>query len=288
MSVTGREVVAAVLLSAAFMLGCKMTGGTNSNTANQPANANAGTAANTNSKSERPPTEASSDGVISSGTGTEKEKPAAGQSNVQGKAFYNEQPAAGVEVKLCEKFNRFFGGCSGKTYKTKTDAGGEYVIKDVPPMIYEGLTVRVFNTPYYVFATSGFINNAKYKLEADQTFFAPDTHLFKQDLKVVSPKNGAKVAAENIEVKWTAYPDAASYKLSIFADTASGAEVIYDYINKKIDGESFTLDKPLKPGKYNIRVEAFNGNDIKLAHNATQVDFTVTGGAAAPAGGAAK
>src|SRR3712207_2469895 len=50
-----------------------------------------------------------------------------------------------------------------------------------------------------------------------------------------------------------------------------------------------TLDKPLKPGKYNIRVEAFNGNDIKLAHNATQVDFTVTGGGgAAPAGGAAR
>ena len=287
MSVTGREVVAALALSALVMLGCKMSGNTNSNTANQPANSNAGTTANANSKGARPPTEAGDDGVISSGTGTEKEKPAPGKANVQGKAFYNEQPAAGVDVTLCEKFNRFFGGCSGKTYKTKTDAAGEYVIKDVPPQVYEGLTVRVFNTPYYVFATSGFINNAKYKIEADKTFFAPDTHLFKQDLKLVSPRPNAKLPAENIEVKWDAYPDAASYKLSIFADTASGAEVNYDFINKEVDGQSFTLDKPLKPGKYNVRVEALNGNNIKLAQNSGNVDFTVTGGAA-PAGGAAK
>src|ERR671916_659725 len=79
-----------------------------------------------------PATTTASDGVISSGAGVEKEKPAAGKANVQGKALYNEQPAAGVEVKLCEKFNRFFGGCSGETYTTKTDPAGGYVIKDVP------------------------------------------------------------------------------------------------------------------------------------------------------------
>ena len=82
---------------------------------------------------------------------------------MQGKVFYNEKPAADIEVKLCEKFNRYFGGCSGATFTTKTDANGEYLIKEVPPGVYEGLTAKVFNTPYYVFATSGFIASAKYK-----------------------------------------------------------------------------------------------------------------------------
>src|SRR5207237_6212640 len=67
---------------------------------------------------------------------------------------------------------------------------GEYLIKNVPPGIYEGLTARVFDTRYYVFATSGFISSAKYELEPDRTFFAPDSNLFKSDLKLLSPKAG--------------------------------------------------------------------------------------------------
>jgi hypothetical protein len=275
MSIKGRDAVVAVLLAAVFMSGCKSAGDANSNSASRPANANAGAA-----KTDATPTKAAEDGVIASGTGTEKEKPAAGKGNVQGKAFYNEKPAAGVEVKLCEKFNRFFGGCGGQTFKTKTDSAGEYLIKDVPPGVYEGLTVQVFNTPYYVFATSGIVQTAKYKLEADQTFFAPDTNLFKQDLKLVSPKAGAKIGGSDIEVKWDAYPDAAYYKFSIYADTGSGAAPEYDFINKRVDGVSYVLDKPLTPGSYTCKVEAYNGNDIKLSQSSNDIKFTVTGGAA--------
>ena len=214
---------------------------------------------------------------LSSGTGVEKEKPAAGKGNVQGKAFYNEQPAEGVEVKLCKTFNQYFGGCGGETFTAKTDSAGEYLIKDVPPRIYEGLIVKVFNTDYYVFATSGIVKTAKYKIEADKTFFAPDTHLFKSDLKLVSPKAGSKIGASNIEVKWDAYPDAAYYKFSIFADSSSGAKTEYDYINKRVDGLSYVLDKPLSPGSYTCKVEAYNGNDIRLAQSSSDIKFTVTG-----------
>jgi len=52
----------------------------------------------------------------------------------------------------------------------------------VPPRIYEGLTVKVFNANYYVLATSG-IDKAKYKVEKDRTFFAPDTNVFRNDLE---------------------------------------------------------------------------------------------------------
>jgi hypothetical protein len=272
MSFKGQEAVAALLLSALFILGCKNSGEVNSNNTNQPANANTGTA-----KTAASPAKANADGLIASGTGVEKEKPAPGKGNVQGKVFYNEQPAAGIEVKLCETFSQYLGGCGGEIFTTRTDSAGEYLIKNVPPRIYEGLTAKVFNTPYYVFATSGIVQNAKYQIEEGKTFFAPDTQLFKQDLKLLNPKAGAKIGASNIEVKWDSYPDAAYYKFSIYADSSSGAKTEYDYINKRVDGTSYALDKPLAPGSYTCTVEAYNGNDIKLSQSSSDIKFTVTG-----------
>ncbi len=276
MPTTARGFITFALLMAALATGCNSAGDANSNTAGQPANTKAGAA----NAAATPATKADADGVISSGTGTEKEKPAAGKGNVQGKVFYNEKPAAGVEVKLCSKFNRFLGGCGGETFTTKTDDAGEYLIKDVPPAVYEGLLVKVFDSNYYVFATSGVVSSAKYKIEEGKTFFAPDTNLYKHDLKLQSPKAGAKLAASGIEVKWDAYPDAAYYKFSIFADSASGAKTEYDYINKRVDGTSYALEKPLSPGSYTVKVEAYNPNDVRLAQSADDIKFTVTGDAA--------
>jgi hypothetical protein len=260
--------VLTLLLTAALLLGCKAA---EKLTSTNSANTNTETA-RTASPS---PAQGSDDDIVPSGTGVEKEKPAAGKANVQGKAFYNEKPAAGVEVKLCKTFNRFFGGCGGDTFTAKTDEAGEYLIKNVPPGTYEGLTVRVFNTPYYVFATSGVISAAKYEIESDKTYFAPDSHLFKNDLKLQSPKAGAKVAADGVEVKWDAYPDAAYYKLSLFADSTTTAEAPYDFIGKRVDDVSIVVDKPLKPGTYNVKVEAYNANERKLAQTSDDMKFSV-------------
>ncbi|MDQ3819460.1 MAG: hypothetical protein M3362_17530 [Acidobacteriota bacterium] len=273
MSIKAKLALAAALTVFIFVAAC--------NKSPNEAGSNNTTAANTTATKTTPTPTAGpdSDGLISSGTGVEKEKPEAGKGNVQGKVFYNEKPVEGVEVKLCEKFSQYISGCSGETFTTKTDANGEYLFKNVPPKIYEGLTVKVFNTPYYVFATSGIVQSAKYKIEADKTFFAPDTNLFKSDLKVQNPKAGSKIGGNNVEVKWDAYPDAAYYKMSIFADTSSGAETNYDYINKRVDGLSYTLDKPLAPGSYTCKIEAYNGNDRKLAESSDGIKFTVTGDA---------
>ena len=280
MSIKGNGAVASALLLAAFVLGCNLSGALNSNRTAGPANTNAANANTAAANTSASPARSGDDGVISSGTGVEKEKPAAGKANVQGKVFFNSQPAAGVEAKLCEKFNQFFGGCGGRTYSAKTDSAGEYLIKDVPPGIYEGLIVKVFDTRYYVFATSGMISSAKYKIEEGKTFFAPDTNLFKSDLKLLSPKAGSKLGPDNIEVKWAPYPDAAYYKFSVYADTQTGAQPNYDFIKKRVDGLSYVLDKPLVPGSYTCKVEAFNDNDVKLAETADDIKFSVTGGAA--------
>jgi len=260
-----KDVAIAIGLFLALILGCKMSDKTN---VNRTTNTNASTSSPST-------TSASNDGIITSGTGVEKEKPASDKGNVQGKVFYNSQPVKGVEVKLCEKFSQFVSGCSGETFATRTDDNGEYLLKNVTPRVYEGLLVRVFTTPYFVFATSGIVQTAKYKIVPGATFFAPDTNLFKHDLKLVSPKASSKTGTSNIEVKWDAYPDAAYYKMSIYADTSSGAKPEYDFIGRKVEDTSFTTNKPLEPGTYNIKIEAYNSNDVKLASSADDHKFTV-------------
>src|SRR6266850_7380346 len=126
-------------------------------------------------------------------TGVEKVKPAPGTGNVQGKVLFNGKPVENIQVKLCETFSRFLGGCGGKIYTAQTDKDGEYVVANVEPKVYEGLTVRVFDTDSYVFATAGIagISATKYDVTADKTLFVSPTHLFKGDLKVTNPKAGA-------------------------------------------------------------------------------------------------
>lgn len=208
------------------------------------------------------------------GTGVEKVKPAPGTGNVQGKVLFNDKPVENIEVKLCETFNRFLGGCGGKTYTARTDKDGDYVITNVPPKVYEGLLARVFDTDSYVFATTGFagLSSNKYEVTADKTLFASPTNLFKGDLKLLNPKAGAKISAQNLELKWEAYPDAAYYKFSVFPEESS---VSSPYVNQRVEGTSFSLDKPLEKGVYRWQVEAFNSSDRKLSESSNDINFTI-------------
>jgi hypothetical protein len=131
-----------------------------------------------------------------------------------------------------------------------------------------------------IFASKKFgITAAKYKIEPDTTFFAPKTNLYKSDLKVQNPKPNGKVDAKDFEINWDAYPDAAYYKFGMYS---KNPKVTAPYVNEQTDATSFKADKPLTDGDYNLKVEAFNANDVKLAE--TQfITFKVTGGEPAPA-----
>ena len=215
--------------------------------------------------------------VNSTAPGVEKVKPAPGTGNVQGQVLYNSKPAENIEVKLCETFNQYFGGCGGKTYTARTDKEGEYVITNVPPKVYEGLLAKVFETESSVFATTGIagISSAKYEVTADKTLFITPTHLFKGDLKILNPKAGAKVSTQKLPLKWEAYPDAAYYKFSIYADDSS---VTSPYIGERVDDTSFELDKPLQKGTYRWQVTAYNSSDRKLSESSRDIKFTITDG----------
>jgi hypothetical protein len=206
--------------------------------------------------------------------GVEKVKPAPGTGNVQGKVLYNDAPVANIDVRLCETFSQFLSGCGGKIYTAKTDKDGDFVITNVPPKEYEGLTVRIFDTDGYVFATTGIagISSQKYNVEADKTLFVRPTNLFKGDLQVTNPKAGSTVSGENLELQWQAYPDAAYYKFSLSPDEHL---VTPPYINERVDGTSFKVNKPLEKGTYRFKIEAFNKSDRKLSETPDDIKFTI-------------
>jgi hypothetical protein len=229
----------------------------------------------TNSQTAAPSTSSSAPTPAGSvAGGVEKQKPAPGTGNVQGKVLYNGKPVEGIEVKLCEKFSRFLGGCDGKTFTARTDTAGEYVIAGVEPKVYEGLLARVFDTDSYIFAASGIggLSSAKYDVAADKTLFIAPTNLFKSDLKVLNPKAGAKLSAPNPELKWDSYPDAAYYKFSIYPENPA---VVSPHVNERVEATSFTLDKPLEKGTYRWQVSAFNSEDRKLAESGNDIKFTI-------------
>lgn len=206
--------------------------------------------------------------------GVEKVKPAPGTGNVQGKVLYNNAPVENIEVKLCETFSRFLSGCGGKIYTAKTDKDGDFVITNVPPKEYEGLTVRIFDTDGYVFATTGIAGIAatKYNVEADKTLFVRPTHLFKADLKVLNPKAGSTVSAQGLELQWEAYPAAAYYKFTLYPDDH---QITPPYMNERVDGATFKVNKTLEKGTYRYQVEAYNSDDRKLSETPDDIRFTV-------------
>jgi len=256
-------------LAAAVSLTCCSLVNKSSQTAN--GSANSSTSANVSAPTPVSPGNAEA--------GVEKMKPAPGTGNVQGKVLFDGKPVENIRVKLCEKFNQYLGGCDGQTYTAQTDKDGVYVVSNVAPKVYEGLLAYVFDTNMYIFQTAGLagLDTAKYEVAADKTLFVRPINLFKSDLKTVSPKAGAKVSAQNLELKWEPYPSAAYYKFSVHQDDLS---VTSPYVDERVEGTSYTLDKPIQKGIYRWQVEAYNSADQKLAESADDVKFTVTDGSA--------
>jgi hypothetical protein len=206
--------------------------------------------------------------------GVEKVKPAPGTGNVQGKVLYNGAPVENIEVKLCETFSRFLSGCGGKIYTASSDKDGDFVVTNVEPKEYEGLTVRVFDTDSYVFATTGIagISASKYNIVANETLFVAPTHLFKGDLRTVNPKAGSTVSGQDLELQWDAYPDAAYYKFTL---SPNDHMLTAPYVNERVEAASFKVNKPLEKGTYRWKVEAFNRADKKLSETSDDINFTI-------------
>jgi hypothetical protein len=145
----------------------------------------------------------SSQPTTTSSQQVEKQKPAPGKGNVQGKVLYNSKTGGEHRGEAVSDFQSLLWRVQRENITAKTDKDGDYVVADVEPGTYEGLLARVFDTDSFVFATTGLtgINAQKYEVVADKTLFIPPTSLFKGDLKLVNPKPGSKVG-QNLELKW--------------------------------------------------------------------------------------
>ena len=263
------------LLAVALLVFVSLACGNLSKYTNQTRSNSNTTIATSNSKT-KPTPNTDADGDDASTSGAERQKPAAGKGNVQGKVLFNEQPVEGIEVRICETFSTIMGiKCDGKTQTTKTDADGIYVLADLEPKVYGGLTAKVFKSNYYVYPQEGIMTPQKFTVEADKTVYARDINLFKDDVKITNPKAGAKVDAQGLEIKWDAYPDAAYYKITLFPD-AGGLPPINA---ERVDDPVYPVTEPLTNGKYRLRVESYNSNNRKLAETTGDIKFTVTGGA---------
>lgn len=188
---------------------------------------------------------------------------------MQGKVLWNDKPAANIEVTRGEKFSSIL-GMSGKQFKARTDKNGDYVIKNVPPKEYEGLTARVFDTDTVIFIQTGIMESQKYNVEAGQTLFVNPTNLFKSDLKVLYPKAAATIPAGVTTFKWAAYPSASYYKFNLYPDDYLKGVSAYD---QRVDGTTFKVEKPLPKGGYRIEIAAYNNSDHKISQSGDGYKF---------------
>lgn len=72
------------------------------------------------------------------------------------------------------------------------------------------------------------------------------------------------------EFTWQAYPSAAYYKISVYADDMKSTSSIY---GERVDGTNYKPAKPLQAGGYRLQIEAYNGNDRKLSEGAEGYKF---------------
>ena len=80
------------------------------------------------------------------------------------------------------------------------------------------------------------------------------------------------MSGQNLELRWVSYPEAAYYKFSIYAEDSG---ITSPYVNERVEGTSFGIDKPLQKGTYRWQVEAYNNSDKKLAESSADIKFII-------------
>lgn len=197
--------------------------------------------------------------------------PADGKGNVFGEIHWNGRGMADLEVALCRDFSAF-SGCNGTPLTVTTDESGQYLFKDVDPGVY-ALSVKVFDTNDWLYISSGILSSTDFEVNAGKTLTIGYQDIFKLDLILLTPGNGATVAVEELQLDWNDYrnPQAAYYKVSLFPD--EGDAIVF---NKR--AEESTLEVELLPVScgYRWSVEAYNEDRVKISESPEPFTFVVT------------
>ena len=91
-------------------------------------------------------------------------------------------------------------------------------------------------------------------------------------MKTVSPKAGSLVSAQDLELKWDAYPDAAYYTFSLHPDNH---QVEAPYVNERVEALRSKSRSRWRRAVYRFKVEAYNSADKKLSETADDIKFSI-------------
>lgn len=185
------------------------------------------------------------------------------EQKVQGQVFFNNHPVEGVEIVLVkvEEITEDWGTSIRKEWlynfmkDVVTDENGVFILESedlinrkqfevhLDDYLYEGFAPFVFN-----------FNNNNIEIRA-----------YKTDLEVVSIHNNQYLQDQSPFIEWKPYNNASYYTFELNEQNRK----IHNNV-KKIYNTTFKYDELLVYDNwYEIKIEAFTVNDIKIAQNVT-------------------
>ena len=188
--------------------------------------------------------------------------PSAGMGSATGRILWNDEPFAGVVVKLCTDWS-MIGGCKGVEYTAVSGTDGRYTIAELPPGIYEVAT----QVPGEENETGWMGMDAE--VRSGETAQVKDLAVVKYDLQLLSPQEEETVQTAMPALTWAGYPNAAYYK--VYLAPWGGGETVIQFV--KTTDMTYTVASPLQPGEYYWSIYAYNASGTKLAESSGH--FTV-------------
>jgi hypothetical protein len=185
-------------------------------------------------------------------TQTATTPPPADTGSVTGRILWNDQPIAGVTVKL------FLDLGNTHTYTGSTGSDGRYTITDIPAGSY------YFSTQMADQKNETWWIDIKVTVVAGQTAAVRDINAVKYDLNMLSPDDNAILAATPT-LFWEAYPGAASYEVYV-SNTVNF---------EKVTASSYEFANPLAAGKYYWKIYAYNASGTQIATSPSGYYFTI-------------
>jgi Tol biopolymer transport system component/predicted Ser/Thr protein kinase len=190
--------------------------------------------------------------------------PSAGTGSATGRILWNDEPFAGVVVKLCTDWS-MIGGCKGAEYTAVSGADGRYTIADLPPGSYRIAT----QIPDQEKETGWMGMRAE--VQSGEVTQVKDLYVVKYDLQLLSPQEEETVKTATPALTWAGYPHAAYYK--VYLAPRGGGEAVIQF--EKTAETTYTVASPLQAGKYLWSIHAYNARGTKLAEGSGR--FTLAG-----------
>ena len=190
--------------------------------------------------------------------------PSAGTGSATGRILWNDEPFAGVVVKLCIEWS-MISGCKGAEYTAVSGADGRYTTADLPPGSYRIAT----QIPGQENETGWMGMRAE--VQSGEVAQVKDFHVVKYDLQLLSPHEEEAVKTAEPALTWAGYAHAAYYK--VYLAPWGGGEAVIQF--EKTAETTYTVDSPLQVGKYHWSIHAYNAQGTKLAEGSGR--FTVAG-----------